>query len=138
MTIFNNSCIFYYIFLMPCCGILLRHFALYINLSQHRWADFFCLGLATEPNVLRAGLFPGLPSVCPSRHRKQSWTSRRAPASSKSCCCCSHFSSDVFSLPGQLFSNIPSQVSVQVGERHSTVGPLFPPQGLFAWKRGAI
>lgn len=41
MTIFNNSCIFYYIFLMPCCGILLRHFALYINLSQHRWADFF-------------------------------------------------------------------------------------------------
>lgn len=44
MTIFNNSCIFYYIFLMPCCGILLRHFALYINLSQHRWADFFALG----------------------------------------------------------------------------------------------
>jgi len=40
MTIFNNSCIFYYIFLMPCCGILLRHLALYINLSQHRWADF--------------------------------------------------------------------------------------------------
>ena len=28
---------------MPCCGILLRHFALYINLSQHRWADFFLL-----------------------------------------------------------------------------------------------
>lgn len=24
---------------MPCCGILLRHFALYINLSQHRWAE---------------------------------------------------------------------------------------------------
>lgn len=24
------------------------------------------------------------------------------------------------------------------GERNSTVGPLFPPQGLFAWKRVSI
>lgn len=115
MTIFNNSCIFYYIFLMPCCGILLRHFALYINLSQHRWADFFCFGLTTEPSVLRAGLCPGLLSVCPSGLQKRGWTSSRRPASSKSCF--PDCRSDAFPCPGSSYPTVPAKFQCRWGEK---------------------
>lgn len=113
MTIFNNSCIFYYIFLMPCCGILLRHFTLYINLSQHRWADFFALGW--QWSQMCSGLGSSrTASVCPSRHRKQHWTSSHGPASSKSCC--SHCRSDVFPCLGSSFPTSPAKFRCRWGE----------------------
>lgn len=120
MTIFNNSCIFYYIFLMPCCGILLRHFALYINLSRHRWDDFshFCFGLMMEPSALWAAvsLSKRAPKAGLDIQPRSGLFQELLPRLQIRC----------FSLPGQLLSNIPLPSFSAGGERNSTVGPLFP------------
>lgn len=120
MTIFNNSCIFYYIFLMPCCGILLRHFTLYINLSQHRWADFFALGWWQSQTC--SGL--GSSQDCQAR------TSSHGPAFSKSC---SHCRSDVFPCLGSSFPSSPARFRCRWGETFNCRASL-PSSRTFCWE----
>lgn len=122
MTIFNNSCIFYYIFLMPCCGILLRHFALYINLSQHRWADFFFLLWAADGAKPRSGLgsAQGCRQSVQAGSKSAGWTSIRDPASSKSCS--PDCKSDAFPRPGSSFPTSPAKLRCRWGEKFNCRG----------------
>lgn len=129
MTIFNNSCIFYYIFLMPCCGILLRHFALYINLSWHRWDDFFLSLLWAGDGAKRA--LGCRPSV-----QAGSKSGAGHPAAMRPFPRAAPQTADPMLFPARaaLFQHPLPSFSAG-GERNSTIGP---PRGLFAWKRVSI
>lgn len=124
MTIFNNSCIFYYIFLMPCCGILLRHFALYINLSQRRWADF--LPRADDGAKRALGLALPRAAITLSKHRAG------CPAMVQLLPSAAPHIADPMLFPAQAALFQHPQPSFGAGrERNSTVGASLPSSRTF-------